>query len=268
MSPAQGIAGAIEENLYEYLAWLGRVRGGESHIAPDVRWAYSGCPVLNFVFAARFEPSQVEASIERVLEKCRQWGQLVFWITGPSSRPGDLASHLAAYGFEPRPPCIGMAMDLAQLPEDALPVGFTVKRVSDPDELSTWAGTWVRDINLAFPLLLGDTFHTVFRELGLGPRLPWTHYLGFAGGSPVATCTVFVHADVIGLYWVKTVPEMRRQGLATTICRHALREAASAGGRLAVLHSTPMGEGVYRKLGFQEHCRFGWFVWKPEQLRG
>lgn len=34
-----------------------------------------------------------------------------------------------------------------------------------------------------------------------------------------------------------------------------LREARALGYRLGILHSSRMGMGVYRQLGFEEHCR-------------
>jgi hypothetical protein len=37
----------------------------------------------------------------------------------------------------------------------------------------------------------------------------------------------------------------------------ALREANAMGYEIGALRASAMGEPVYRRLGFREHCRFG-----------
>ena len=40
-----------------------------------------------------------------------------------------------------------------------------------------------------------------------------------------------------------------------------LREARALGYRLGILHSSPEGDGVYRRLGFQEYCKSSIYIW-------
>ncbi len=48
-----------------------------------------------------------------------------------------------------------------------------------------------------------------------------------------------------------TKPEARRLGLATALTFVALHHAREAGYQLAVLHSTPMAQRLYRDMGFE-----------------
>ena len=47
-----------------------------------------------------------------------------------------------------------------------------------------------------------------------------------------------------------------------------LLEARAMGYRIGVLHASEMGLGVYRRLGFQEYCRLGGYVWMGEADQG
>jgi len=82
-------------------------------------------------------------------------------------------------------------------------------------------------------------------------------------GEPVATASLFLAAGVAGVYFVFTVEEARRQGIGTTITLAALREARGMGYETGVLGSSELGYSVYRRLGFEEHCRIGVYEWRP-----
>jgi predicted acetyltransferase len=51
---------------------------------------------------------------------------------------------------------------------------------------------------------------------------------------------------------VTTIPEHRGRGLGRAVTLAAMRIGAAAGAQIAVLQSTDMGRGVYRRLGFEE----------------
>jgi ribosomal protein S18 acetylase RimI-like enzyme len=101
-------------------------------------------------------------------------------------------------------------------------------------------------------------------RIGLGDASPFRHYLASIGGDPVATCSLFLGAGVAGVYDVSTLPERRRRGIGAAITHFAMADARANGYRMAILHASSLGLGMYRSLGFEELCDIGQYVWVPE----
>ncbi len=254
---------AIEENAAEFLLALGRAAGAELRDDGRVRWTIGNCPIdyHNAVVSAKLDPEGADEEIEASLGRMREHGVPGSWHLGPSMRPPDLGERLVAHGFEYGGDDIGMAADLAALPEEvAVPDGFAVERVRSEEGLAAWVET------------LGSGFGEgpvearwvgeMYRRLGLGDEGPLRHYLGRLGGEPVATATLYLGAGVAGVYFVFTVERARRRGIGAAITLAPLLEARDLGYRSGVLGSSEMGYPVYSRLGFEERCRIGLYEWR------
>ena len=117
------------------------------------------------------------------------------------------------------------------------------------------------------PRPFGEAFAELAVTIGLGPQSP-RHFLARVDGEPAATCSLFLGAGVAGIYDVSTLPELRKRGLGRLITRAAMREARARGYRMAILHSSTLGAGIYRALGFRDVCAIGQHVWPPRRLHG
>jgi ribosomal protein S18 acetylase RimI-like enzyme len=145
-----------------------------------------------------------------------------------------------------------MAADLLALNEDLpVPAHLAIEHVQDAETLRTWAHAAYEGLGL--PISSVQSGIDLFA--GLGCELPVRNYLGVLQGKPVATSQLFLGARVAGIYVVSTLPEARRQGIGTAMTLAPLRDARSMGFRVGILHSSPMGVGMYRRLGFREYCR-------------
>lgn len=69
-------------------------------------------------------------------------------------------------------------------------------------------------------------------------------------GAAVAGAWSHLRDTDCGVYAVGTVPASRRRGRARALMQHVLADASDRGARTATLQSTPMGEPLYRSLGF------------------
>ena len=255
---------AIKGNRFEWYGYLGRSPKAELHDSPNLTLLLTGVPfpLMNTVIRTHLTRDKVDEVIEETVTHFKSKNVTSFsWWTEPGTRPTDLGKHLVAHGFTYTEGPPGMAVDLLTLNEDlTTPPGLTIKRVGDAAVLRKWVHTLM--IGFGLP----NTGENAFFDLliGLGFDMPLPNYVGFLNGEPVAVAELFLGAGVAGIYGVVTVPEARRRGIGAALTLAPLREARAMGYRIGILHSSEMGLGVYRRLGFQEYCWMSHYVWACE----
>lgn len=252
---APALIAAIKANLFEWWRYLGRSPTAEFYDSPELTWLLTGIPnsFVNSVLRTQAEPDNVDAIIERTLDHFRSRDVTEFsWWTEPGTQPTDLGQHLVDHGLTHTDGGPGMAVDLLGLNEDlTTPPGLTIERVEGTEALRKWA--YASIIGFELPEINVNTMFDLFT--GLGFDLPLRNYLGILNGEPVAASELFLGAGVAGIYVVATIPEARRQGIGAAITLAPLRDARAMGFQIGILHSSSMGLGVYRRLGFQEYCK-------------
>src|SRR5262249_53120942 len=87
-------------------------------------------------------------------------------------------------------------------------------------------------------------------------RSPTTQaFLPWRGGRAVAGATLSLSHGIGGIGWVGTRPDAFRRGYGTAVTWAVVREAFARGVPLLNLQASPMGEGVYRRMGFSTPTR-------------
>lgn len=270
------MANAVEANLFAFFRQLSNWPLVEVHDDADCFWTISDLPfpLFNSVMRAQ-APARAEALIDARIAACEARRVPMLWWTGPSTQPDDLGDALAERGFLFEP-SHGMAADLDDVDADYSQVvsaapqndarnDIAIEPVRDIATLHAWS----RVLCDAFgaPRAFGDAFAELAGVIGLGDESPFRHFLARLDGEPVATSSLFLGAGVAGLYDVATVAEKRRRGIAREVTRAAMRDARASGHRTAILHSSGLGAGMYRSLGFRDVCDIGQYVWVPENLK-
>ncbi len=262
---ASAIAEAIEANTVESLADQGRSPRVELHREQDIIWSVSGMPYPSFnrVLHAQFDSEGLDARVEAALAPFQARDVPLAWHTGPTTQPPDLGEHLIARGFRRTSDEPGMAVDLQALDgEMMLPADFVIERVNDSTMLKKWSEIFTTAFGQ--PGSAAEAVFAVETDLGVGEH-PWRRlYVGSLRGAPVATSMLFLGAGVAGIHGVGTLPEARRRGIGRAMAVLPLLEARAVGYRIGALHASPLGVGVYRRLGFREYCRLCRYVWADE----
>ncbi|HEY1651814.1 MAG TPA: GNAT family N-acetyltransferase [Acidimicrobiales bacterium] len=81
---------------------------------------------------------------------------------------------------------------------------------------------------------------------------PSTHIVvARRAGEAIATAMVFESDGVASLQWVGTVPAARTAGLGALVTTRATNLAFERGASSCTLQASPMGEPVYRALGYE-----------------
>jgi GNAT superfamily N-acetyltransferase len=252
---APALVAAIRANLFAWQRTLGRSPKAEFHDSAEVTWLLTGLPTpsLNTVLLAKVEPEDVDEIIDSTQAHVESRGvTTVSWWIHPGTQPADLGEHLVDHGLTYREGAPGMAVDLLALNEDLpTPPGLAIEPVEDTTALKQWAYTSA--LGFGLPETSADPWFELLAALG--SDLPLRNYLATLDGEPVATSQLLLGAGVAGIYVVATLPDARRQGIGAAVTLAPLRDARALGYRIGILHASPLGEGVYRRLGFQEYCR-------------
>jgi ribosomal protein S18 acetylase RimI-like enzyme len=228
------------------------VPGIEVYQADDmIRILSPGSPnrLTNTVLRCRLAAEDADAAIDETVEFFQSKGVKPYWRLCPGDLPADLEPRLIYKGFTLVDEQPAMAVDLTKLKDDLkTPEGLIIKHITDLSSMKAKHG-WIRQLGTG--KTLGTLIVDFWSAFGFGPDSDWQHYLGVIGGRPVSWASVFYCTGVAGIYAVGTIPEARRQGIASAITLNALLEALKRGYKIGVLQSSQMGYNMYRRLGFE-----------------
>jgi ribosomal protein S18 acetylase RimI-like enzyme len=76
-------------------------------------------------------------------------------------------------------------------------------------------------------------------------------FLARLDGAPVSIAMTIVSHGVAGIYWVGSTEEARGRGLGWTMTAAAVNAGLDMGVEIASLQASPMGESLYRRMGFE-----------------
>jgi hypothetical protein len=164
----------------------------------------------------------------------------------------DVAELLRARGLEPgaEAPCMLIERPLVP-PQDQ--EGLRVERF----------------VNEAQVLQALGVLEDAYAQLGLPPeetrlffedpeRLLSPRVVGFLASidaEPAAVALTLLDGEGAGVYWVGTASRAQRRGLADSCTRLATNAGFEAGARVVTLQASPLGEPLYRKLGYRTYDR-------------
>ncbi|MFX0182026.1 MAG: GNAT family N-acetyltransferase [Candidatus Hodarchaeota archaeon] len=91
------------------------------------------------------------------------------------------------------------------------------------------------------------------------------NYIAIFQEQPVAIASVFYYGGIAGIFNIATLPGYRRQGIGTAITLAPLMAAKKKDYEIAWLESSEMGVNLYKRIGFQEFCRFFRCIYTPNE---
>lgn len=141
-------------------------------------------------------------------------------------------------------------MVLANPPAEhtAPPDGVELRRVGSPDAAARyWRVATESYADIGFPPEIFAFYENDEYLWADGAAA----FLAHVDGRPAGISMTIVAHGVAGIYWVGCSAEARGRGLGTTMTAAALEAGFAMGARSASLQASPMGEGVYRRMGFE-----------------
>jgi ribosomal protein S18 acetylase RimI-like enzyme len=83
--------------------------------------------------------------------------------------------------------------------------------------------------------------------------------VAYVDGSPVAAAQTLLSHGIAGVYWVGTVEAGRGRGLGEAVTRAVTNRAFDLGATANTLQASPMGEPIYRRMGYETLYRYRTF---------
>lgn len=233
------------------------VPGGVFKKAGGVTVVRTGIPGFNMAFALAGPFSQVEASscIRRLYSKDKfPWSLITTVATTGPVQPMIRRFGLVKALVEP-------AMVLSPIPTRCppLPKGLDVRRVEDRDELLTFARTGAPPFGMA-ATSMDDIAEGLARRIADG-SFRGGCYLGYYGGTPVATSLRFTSSRVAGVYFVATAKKYRGRGIGEAMTWRAAVDGREEGCSLSALQASEMGRPVYEGMGYRTVANYE--IWRP-----
>lgn len=175
-----------------------------------------------------------------------------YTLLARASRDGDLIETLQMAGMTPlaNSPCMLVESRVA---EAVAPAGIRIERLGELRHVQD-----VVRINAeayeALRLPSAET-HVFFGkpQALLSPRV--SGFLAYRGGEAVSTALTIHSGAGAGVYWVGTAASAQRMGLAELCTRLATNAGFAAGARVVTLQASPLGEPIYRRMGYRNYDR-------------
>jgi len=194
-----------------------------------------------------------DADIAAAIERFRARDTPCFWFVHPSATPADLGDRLLAHGLTHAASITCMSLELADWDPPPLPPNVRFAEVLDDWALQTYSDLTMRywQIRVDQQPLVAE----LQRYLAPG-KVPGHRYLALSDGAVIGKGYVSLAGPpgVAAIYGMSVLPQARGRGVAGALTTTLLQRARESGCHRAVLHSTDMAVGVYRRAGFVERC--------------
>jgi ribosomal protein S18 acetylase RimI-like enzyme len=258
---------AIDANFAEELACFGRSLPGAELCGDDeLLWFSAPATYFHGILRCHLPNDDVETiniKLDHVMNYFKARHLPIAFSVGPTARPANLKDYLIARGFVHERTKIAMAINIAEIQDGTPPPQeLTLQEITDTETLGFLRTIEIQGFDSSETM--AQAYYDTYVHSGFGAGTSWHHFLAWQHNTPVAIASLLLHAGVAGIYGVATIPEARRQAVATAITLHALRTAHSLGYRVAVLAPSEMSINLYHRIGFQERCTFDFYFKSPE----
>ncbi|MFN8443514.1 MAG: GNAT family N-acetyltransferase [Caldilineaceae bacterium] len=244
---------AVRKNFEEKASYLARLMPGMSVIEQEsFLLVDSGVASDTFnVLVARTlsDPAPlIRNGVDYFLQKRLP---MALWYWEDTIDAADLRT-LLDYGLTTNEIDVAMVADLEEANlQVTLPTELTIKLVENPEELQEFANVLVRLFGNSAEAQGVAAYFQQLRHFAAEQFPDMRYYIGLYQNQVVATGTLFVGSETIGIYDIVTDERFRRKGIGSAMFAHLLNEAGRWGRRYAVLQASSDGIGIYARAGFR-----------------
>jgi hypothetical protein len=186
------------------------------------------------------------------------------WVRGDVPEDRDLSAAVEAAGLQQAYEMPEMVLT-QRVEERPPPAGVELRQVaSAADAEDYWRVATSAYASIGFP---PEIFAHYEAHDGLTAANA-AAFLARLDGRPVGIAMTIVSQGVAGIYWVGSTSEVRGRGLGWTVTATAVNAGFDLGAEIASLQASPMGESLYRSMGFETVFDYGLFMCPPPRREG
>jgi ribosomal protein S18 acetylase RimI-like enzyme len=255
MHPASLKIDLIEKNLQGFYSAWANAMNIPVVINEGMSLVYQkGNPWPAFILFPEIPEGHETDFVTSVVKKIAEGTFPSFLVCSDQEKNKSLMRCLENAGFRPVTIWSGMARSLHDPVQTDEIDNFQIQKVNN------------------FPLATGfaqlinkEVFRASYLDAGYfqSPELSFFHaFAGSMDGEVCSTSSAFCQDTAAGLYFIATLPALRRKGLGKRMTLLAMKEAQKLGCNTLVLHATRAGRPLYEQLGFAEYCKIV-IYWLP-----
>lgn len=253
----------IEANLLARFVYLSQSSQMRLYIEPELTWFTTDISyphyVFNIVLRANFAACEAaHAYIDRLVQDAQGRRTSLFWCVGPATQPADLGRYLLQRQFSLALSATAMHLHLDRLNKTGPTIpDHEVVRVESLTQLKEFIA--IQTHNSQLPTDAAEAWFDLEADIGLPGLLARSaggHGLDRGRGEGSGGLVPGGHPAPRSRSW----PEHGHlPGRNAGRRRH--------GHRRAILHSTPMGLNVYRRLGFEPVTNVDIYLWSGQETK-
>ncbi len=221
----------------------------------DYYWNYAGL--------IRAEKGKEQELIDEIIEFAKTHDRVPAVYLDPSASPENFDTFLKEAGFSPEDDEIWMFCNGEQPSMETNPNKLKIIQVENKKDMEAFIEVFDEayemleegEIESPYSLSLLDAFNLPPQEVTI------EHYIGLIDKKPVTVGSIYMSADVAGLYNVGTLTSECKKGYGGTISRYVINRSKELKHRRLLLQ-TELGsdaERLYSKLGFYQ--AFSGAIW-------
>lgn len=213
---------------------------------------------FNIVTNTHFTSENANQKIKETIKVFQDKNLPFSWWVGPGDSPSNLKELLIKQGLTPKENDYGMHLDLKNYNPKPLEK-LKIIQVKNKIQLQEFDQVHVQSFGNP------KAFDLIFSKIPLKAytgNAPYRFFTGYINKKAITTGVLVFHADVVGIYFIVTLPEERRKGYATEMMNCLLTIAKKEKQTVVVLQASESGKKVYQNMGFEKCCVFQEFAFK------
>lgn len=251
----QEIKSAMLVNMHLHMTYFAKyVPTMDIVFEPDVTVVRSQIrdDTFNYVVSACFTERNARDRIRHIKSLFEKSNLPFSWWVAETDSPTNLGDALIEAGFCLKEKNIGMFLRLRDFSSKIPLSNLVFQLVESLDQLKDFATVMlsIGGSPIAFDAIYSKLPPSIYENATI------ELYIGYFENKPSITGVLVTHANIAGIYYVATIPNLRKRGFGTAMMKYLLERARSKGYFIATLQASEAGLSLYERLGFKRCCQF------------